>query len=111
MEKYRPSNGSEGECFFESWCRQCARDRSMREGEPIEECDDDELCDIIARSYRGDVDEWVYGPDGEPMCTAFVPAGQPIPPPKDDRTPDMFGDVELNDAIDEAVRKYAEARG
>lgn len=35
-EKYQPSNGTEGECFFDAWCRQCARDRSMREGEPTE---------------------------------------------------------------------------
>lgn len=90
-EKYLPSNGTEGECFFESWCRHCQRDRSMRDGEPVEDCDDNELCDIIARSFRGDVDEWVYSQHGEPTCTAFVPAGKPIPPSKDHLTPDMFG--------------------
>ena len=109
-EKYQPSNGTEGECFFDAWCRQCARDRSMREGEPIEECDDNERCDIIDRSMYFGMDspeyppEWVYGPDGQPSCTAFVPAGEPIPPPKDDRTIDMFGpDPLLNEAIDELV--------
>lgn len=89
-EKYLPSNGTEGEIFFDGWCRQCARDRSMRDGEPFDDCDDNELCDIIARAFRGEVDEWVYGPDDEPMCTAFVPAGEPIPSPKDDHTMDLF---------------------
>ena len=103
-EKYLPSNGTEGEFFFDDWCRKCARDRSMRDGDPVEDCDDDELCDIIARAFRGEVDEWIYGPDDEPMCTAFVPAGEPIPPPKDDRTIDMFGPAPLlNEAIDELV--------
>ena len=59
MDKYLPSNGTEGECFFESWCRHCQRDRAMR--------------------------------DDVPMCIAFVPAGDPVPPPKDDRTADLFG--------------------
>lgn len=109
IERYRPSNSTEGECFFESWCRHCQRDRSMREGDPIDECDDNELCDIIARSFRGEVDEWVYGPDDEPMCTAFVPAGDPVPPPKDDRTIDMFGtDPLLNEAIDRLIARGSE---
>lgn len=90
MDKYLPSNGTEGECFFESWCRHCQRDRSMRDGEPVDECDDNELCDIIARSFRGEVDEWVYGPDDEPMCTAFVPAGDKVPTPRCEHTADLF---------------------
>ena len=89
MDKYLPSNGTEGEISFDGWSRQCARDRSMRDGEPFDDCDDNELCDIIARSFRGEVDEWVYGPDDQPMCTAFVPAGQPIPV-RDDHTLDLF---------------------
>lgn len=99
-EKYQPSNGTEGEIFTDVWCRNCARDRSMREGDPIEECDDDELCDIIARTFAYDVDdpryptEWQYGHDGQPMCTAFVPAGEKVPPPKGERTQDMFEDAE-----------------
>lgn len=89
IERYIPGNGTEGEIFFENWCRHCQRDRSMRDGEPLDECDDNELCGIIARSFRGEVDEWVYGPDDEPMCTAFVPAGQTVPT-RDDHTMDLF---------------------
>ena len=116
-EKYQASNGTEGECFFDAWCRQCARDRSMREGEPIEECDDNERCDIIDRSMYFGMDspeyppEWVYGPDGQPSCTAFVPAGEPIPPPKDDLTIDMFGpDPLLNEAIRELLAEWDELK-
>lgn len=91
IERYLPSNGTEGEFFFDDWCRKCQRDRSMREGEPVEDCDDNELCDIIARSFRGEVDEWVYGPDDQPMCTAFVPAGDKVPTPRCEHTAELFG--------------------
>ncbi|QDJ52843.1 hypothetical protein [Bordetella hinzii] len=82
---YQPSNGTEGEFFFEAWCRGCARDRAMRDD--IKECDDDEGCNLIARSMAfkpGDAEypaEWQYDKAGQPCCTAFVPAGEPIPTP------------------------------
>lgn len=96
-KKYRPSNGTEGAIFHEAWCCQCARDKSLREGADIDECDDREVCGIIYLTYAHDVDhpeyptEWQYGPDGQPRCTAFVPAGQPIPV-IDEHTIDMFND-------------------
>lgn len=96
-KKYQPSNGTEGELFISGWCGECARDKAAREGEPLEECDDNEVCDIIGRTFAHDVNdpeypvEWQYGKDGQPCCTAFVPAGQPIPPTKDEFTVDMFG--------------------
>jgi hypothetical protein len=95
---YRPSNGTEGECFFEGWCTRCARDKAMNEGKPIEDCDDDEKCDLIANSFAFDIDhpkypqEWRYDDKGEPCCTAFVPLGEPIPQPRCPHTVDMFGD-------------------
>jgi len=91
-QRYEPSNGTEGEIFMSEWCRQCARDRAMREGEPETECDDDELCTIIAANFAGEAKEWVYGTDGQPMCTAFVKASSEIPAPRCEHTPDMFGD-------------------
>jgi hypothetical protein len=100
-QKYRPSNGTEGECFFDAWCRNCARDRSMREGDEIDECDDNERCDIIANTMIYKVDdseyptEWQYGKDGQPCCTAFVPTGEPIPAPRDEHTVDMFCDAAI----------------
>lgn len=95
-EKYRPSNGTEGDCFFAAWCCKCQRDKAMREGMDVDECDDNERCDIIANTMCYDVEdegypkEWQIGKDGQPCCTAFVPAGDPIPPARDDLTIDMF---------------------
>ncbi|CAG9169903.1 hypothetical protein [Cupriavidus pinatubonensis] len=95
-QKYQPSNGTEGECFFDAWCRQCARDRSMREGDNVDDCDDNERCDIIANTMACSPEdeeypkEWTYDKNGQPCCTAFVPAGQPIPAPRDVYTIDMF---------------------
>jgi hypothetical protein len=96
-QKYQPSNGTEGECFISNWCGNCARDKPMSEGKPFEECDDNELCDILSRSYHNINDpdyptEWQYGSDGQPRCHAFVEVGQPIPA-KDDHTSDMFSDT------------------
>lgn len=85
-EKYQPCNGTDGEFFFDSWCRQCARDKAMREGCSVAECNDNERCDIIARTMAADVEdpdypaEWRYGADGQPMCAAFVPAGGEVKP-------------------------------
>jgi hypothetical protein len=97
-ESYRPANGTEGDCFMASWCRHCARDKAMREGAEIDECDDDEICQIIGNTQAFDTDhpeypiEWIYK-DGQPVCTAFIQAGEPIPL-KDDLTVDMFGGEE-----------------
>lgn len=109
-ESYQPSNGTEGQCFVDVWCRHCQRDLSMSADKPIDDCDENERCDIIDRVMFYDIGdaqypvEWVFRDDGQPSCTAFVPAGEPIPPPKDDRTIDMFGrDPLLNEAIDRLV--------
>lgn len=86
-QPYQPSSGTEGEFFFEAWCRRCARDRAMREGDELEECDDNEVCGLIALSMAfkpGDAEypaEWQYDKKGQPCCTAFVPAGEAIPKP------------------------------
>ena len=93
-QQYRPRNGTEGELFMRAWCSACQRDKAFREGEPLEECDDNEACTIIGASFRGGAKEWVYGADGQPKCTAFVPAGQPIPSPRCEKTLDMFGGPE-----------------
>lgn len=96
-ELYRPSNGTEGEDFFDSWCRRCARDRAMREGLDVDDCDDNERCDLIARSFAHDIDEpeypqeWIVDENGNGRCTAFIPAGEAVV----DRCPhttDMFSD-------------------
>lgn len=99
-KKYRPSNGTEGLIFFDHWCSNCQRDKSMREGEPVEECDDNELCQIIALTHAHDIDdpeypaEWIINSDGQPCCTAFIEAGKPIPEARCEHTADLFGGVE-----------------
>lgn len=76
---YLPSSGTEGHCFMEAWCCHCARDKAMREGADLDDCDDDEKCDIIANSFIGPVPEWIYDERHVPKCTAFVEADSPIP--------------------------------
>lgn len=89
-EQWKPSNSDVGHSFLNHNCGNCARDKAMRDGEPYDECDDNELCEIIAASFRGEAVEWRQMPDGDIKCIAFVPAGEPIPAPRDDRTVDMF---------------------
>ena len=66
MEKYRPSNGWEGEMFMDDFCYQCKKD----------DPDNDLLCPIIALTMSFNIDdkgypiEWCYI-DGKPTCTAF----------------------------------------
>lgn len=88
--QYTPSNGTEGHAFLESWCGQCQRDKSMREGVDVDECDDNEKCEIIAASFRGEAVEWRDLGERE-VCIAFVQAGERIPEPRCPNTIDMFG--------------------
>ncbi len=74
-----PPNGSSGAAFFETYCTKCARDKAMREGAPFEECDDDEVCEIIARSFSGEAVEWREVPGKGVTCVAFVEADKTIP--------------------------------
>jgi hypothetical protein len=48
-------------------------------------------CKHLNDSYISDegTDQWVFGPDGWPMCKAFIPKGEPITEP-DTLTIDMF---------------------
>jgi len=71
-EKYRPSNGTEGEIFMERWCADCQKDAAHR-------ADPDRAagCPIFGSvlMYSRDDDlyptELQYGEDGQPRCTAF----------------------------------------
>jgi len=38
-EKFRPDGSEDRALFFSAWCFQCQRDRAMREGADIDECD------------------------------------------------------------------------
>lgn len=68
----------------------------MREGADYDALKDDDVCHIPAATMAFDVEDdeypkaWQYGIDGQPCCTAFVPEGSPVPPPRCDSTADMF---------------------
>lgn len=102
-ERYMPSNGTDGQCFIEEWCCNCQRDRSLRDGVELDECDDDEKCEIVAASFRDEAVEWRELEDGRCICVAFVPAGQSIPVPRCENTADMFSD-EFPALVGKAVR-------
>ena len=63
-QRYRPSNGTEGEMFYDRWCAACRHD-----------INDD--CPIFAATLIYDCDDpgypdaWQYGADGQPLCTMF----------------------------------------
>lgn len=66
MEKYRPSNGSEGESFMAQFCERC-----------IHEDWEEKNCPIIGltMAYWEDEpeypSEWTYDKEGKPTCTKF----------------------------------------
>jgi hypothetical protein len=57
---YRPSNGTEGEWFINSFCDLCWNDRN-------------EDCPILAASFLGQVPEWIEEDDGTiQRCTQYT---------------------------------------
>lgn len=76
IEKYQPSSGTEGQAFFDDWCRRCSRDKAMREGADFDECDDNELCPIIADTMRLRVDDPDYPEVGGHVATKTERAEQ-----------------------------------
>lgn len=83
QRRYRPSNGTEGEIFMSAFCYQCARHT------------EDEPCSILGLMLALDIDSESYPPElvkvnGQPLCTAFIPEGEPVPMPRCTQTIDMF---------------------
>ena len=80
-EKWRPSNGTEGELFQAAHCADCIR------------WTEDDGCPIAAATFAIDVGhedyphEWQIGKDGQPTCTAFSTGNEP-----DVRQIDIFGE-------------------
>ncbi len=92
--QYQPSNGTEGACFIEGWCCNCARDKEMNGTRDAEGRDpgDDDFCPILGASMSedGGVVEWREIGDFEYRCMAFVPLDQPVPAPRCEHTLEMF---------------------
>lgn len=82
---YRPSNATEGESFQSAWCDICAR--FDEGGCPIL------LATMAYKITEGEYPkEWHFDQFGQPQCSAYVMEGEPVPPPRCERTKDMFGD-------------------
>lgn len=77
LKRYRPSNSCEGNIFFDNWCSKCSKDKLFNGSMTLEEATPKDLCRIIGDSMayhideEGYPDEWQYGEDGWPTCTAF----------------------------------------
>lgn len=69
-EAYRPSNGTEGEGFHESYCYQCLHTNPDPEGE--------KQCQIWMKALCYNTNEpeypkeWTYDDQGKPTCTNHV---------------------------------------
>lgn len=114
---YRPSNGTEGECFFNHYCDHCLHDNGK-----------DKLCDLIACSMAFDVDEpgypkeWIYEAENDrfkgvhPVCTKYVhwdwgtddDPREPPPPPEPDNPNQMVLPFILNEIQEGLVIKEKE---
>jgi hypothetical protein len=79
VEPYRPSNGTDGECFMGQWCAGCDRDSypDWDDGDS-----DEKRCEILGLGLCGEQPpEWIQDERG-PRCTAFVDDGSPIFDPR-----------------------------
>lgn len=85
-QQWTPSNGTDGELFQDAWCSHCSRDRVANGTVLFHAAGDDDMCQILGASYRGEATEWQIGADGQPQCTAFTPAGEPTPTPRCEHT-------------------------
>lgn len=67
--KYRPSNGTEGDCFIEKYCMNCLHCDPNPDG--------DKQCMILCNTMEYDIDdeeypsEWTYDEDNNPICTKW----------------------------------------
>lgn len=89
-EQWIPSNSYDGMLMLRSMCLTCSRDKSLREGVDLWECDDNELCEIIAASFRGEAVEWREMDNGEVTCIAYVRNGDAITDQRCQHTMEMF---------------------
>lgn len=92
-EKFRPSNGTEGDSFTAKFCANCGCDVVMNGKKTIDEALDGELCPILGETMMytvesGDYPEaWIEDEEGA-RCTAFSPMlGTAV---RDEMTRDMF---------------------
>lgn len=78
MKKYQPSNGTEGDFFMQDFCYRCKHydpDACLGSGDctKIDDTGMSILCKTVWMDVKeeGYPEEWQYGEDGLPRCTAF----------------------------------------
>lgn len=91
-DQFIPTTASQGECFINKWCANCARDKPMSTGADYDDCSDDELCDILGDSFLANAVEWRELEDGSTLCVAFTEAISASV--RDDLTIDMFEEAQ-----------------
>lgn len=70
--KYRPSNGTEGMSFIDTYCYNCIHGKYEHTADT-----NDKPCDILSRSFLFDLndkeypEEWQYDDSGNPICTEW----------------------------------------
>lgn len=93
IRRYRPSNGTEADCFMARFCEKCSR-ANMDDDSP------EPPCIILGRALGYSIgdpeypDEWQYKEvaDGyTPVCTAFTTEEKPEELYRCENTIDMFG--------------------
>lgn len=91
MNKYRPSNATEGDSFIARFCAHCQRSPGNRNlGGP-------HGCEIIEDSMLWDVEDHRYpseltSDERGPVCTAFLPEGE-VFTPRCPLTGELFGET------------------
>lgn len=68
---YRPSSGMEGMAFEDRFCDRCEANREFWERYQQDDVRGELMCPINRKAYEGQVEQWVYDENGEPMCTEF----------------------------------------
>lgn len=85
-QRYRPSNGTDGDIFVSQWCSQCIHEQGFRDGTG-------DGCAILAAAFAHDVDspeypmEWTLDSEANAECPAFVDEDEPIEPLKATQAP------------------------
>lgn len=73
--KYRPSNGTEGDYFTAQWCKKCEKHYQHEEyglSCRLQIYENSMIFDVDEDGYPG---EWIVGEDGLEKCTAYVGPG------------------------------------
>lgn len=90
LQPYRPSNGTEGECFIAANCDQCEHDKCWRLAE-------ESPCEILSNSMLFNQNDphyprqWVINGDGQPECLQYLPEQDADYIPRCKLTQDLFG--------------------